>query len=108
MSRTFRRDMYCLKDWGVPADQITPPDPDPLAAARYSCIHWVDHLAKCQSKEQLPSSEWQNGKAIEDFLRKHYLHWLEALSIFRNLSEGILAILKLNKIIQVKFYYKSY
>ncbi|RYP07415.1 hypothetical protein DL765_009162 [Monosporascus sp. GIB2] len=48
MSRTLQRDIYRLNDWGLPTDQVTSPNPDPLAAARYSCIHWVDHLAECK------------------------------------------------------------
>ena len=106
MSRVLQRDIYHLKDWGVPTDQIKTPDPDPLAAVRYSCIHWVDHLAECQL-EELQSGELQDGGIIDKFLQKHYLHWLEALSIFRNVSEGILAISKLNKLVQVRVYRKS-
>ncbi|KAF1970007.1 HET-domain-containing protein, partial [Bimuria novae-zelandiae CBS 107.79] len=35
---TLRRDMYNLGEWGYPAELVEPPDPDPLAALRYSCI----------------------------------------------------------------------
>ena len=103
MSRELRRNIYNLRDWGVPTDQIKTPDPDPLAAVRYSCIHWGDHLLE----EQLQSGQFQVSW-IDDFLREHYLHWLEALSILGNVSEGILAMLKLNKLIQVRVYYESY
>ena len=103
----LQRNIYHLKDWGVPTDQIKTPDPNPLAAVRYSCIHWVDHLAECQPEEQLQSGQFQVS-GIDEFLREHYLHWLEALSILRNVSEGILAISKLNKLVQVRVYRKSY
>ncbi|KAF2469181.1 uncharacterized protein BDR25DRAFT_229776, partial [Lindgomyces ingoldianus] len=31
---------------GYPTEQSKQPDPDPLAASRYSCIYWVDHLCE--------------------------------------------------------------
>ncbi|RYO95242.1 hypothetical protein DL764_007727 [Monosporascus ibericus] len=100
MSRTLQRDIYRLKDWGLPTDQVTPPDPDPLAAARYSCIHWVDHLAECKPDEQAQYDSLRDGGIIDRFLRQHYLHWLEALSILKGVSEGILAMSKLNGLFQ--------
>ncbi|RYP08017.1 hypothetical protein DL764_002163 [Monosporascus ibericus] len=83
MSRTLQRDIYRLNDWGLPTDQVTPPSPDPLAAARYSCIHWVDHLAesKLGVRGQAQYEDLRDGGMIDRFLRRHYLHWLEALSI---------------------------
>lgn len=39
MSKKLRRDMYSLGALGYPAEQVKQPDPDPLAASRYSCIY---------------------------------------------------------------------
>ncbi|RYP43642.1 hypothetical protein DL768_009817 [Monosporascus sp. mg162] len=89
-----------LDDPGLPVDEVTSPDPDPLAAARYSCIHWVDHLAECSPDEQAQYKDLRDGGMIDRFLRRHYLHWLEALSILGSISEGILAMSKLDKIFQ--------
>ncbi|KAL7620466.1 hypothetical protein AAE478_009461 [Parahypoxylon ruwenzoriense] len=101
MSGTLQRDVYGLKDWGLPVNEITAPDPDPLAAARYSCIHWADHLAECQPDKQAQyDKDLQDGGVLDKFLRRHYLHWLEALSILGNVPEGILAISKLDGIFQ--------
>ncbi|KAF1362637.1 WD40 repeat-like protein [Lizonia empirigonia] len=44
MSKTLRRDMYGLKALGTSIEDIEVPERDPLAALRYSCVHWVDHL----------------------------------------------------------------
>src|SRR5205814_204663 len=44
MSRTLRRDIYSLRVLGYSIERVEQPDPDPLAASRYSCIYWVDHL----------------------------------------------------------------
>ncbi|RYO76815.1 hypothetical protein DL762_009689 [Monosporascus cannonballus] len=79
---------------------VTLPDPDPLTAARYSCIHWVDHLAECKPDKQAQYEDLRDGGIIDRFLRRHYLHWLEALSILGGVSEGILAISKLNGLFQ--------
>jgi hypothetical protein len=34
--------MYGLKALGTPIDDVEMPEPDPLAALRYLCVHWVD------------------------------------------------------------------
>jgi hypothetical protein len=47
MSKTLKRDIYGLKAPGISIDQVKQPDPDPLTAARYSCLYWVDHLIDC-------------------------------------------------------------
>jgi hypothetical protein len=47
MSRMLRRDIYSLVHPGYAIDQVKQPDPDPLAAIRYACVYWVDHLDRC-------------------------------------------------------------
>jgi hypothetical protein len=44
MSKTLRRDIYNLRAPGYAIEWVKQPDPDPLAASRYSCIYWVNHL----------------------------------------------------------------
>lgn len=39
MNKTLRRDMYGLRALGTPIDQAKPPEPDPLTAVGYSCVH---------------------------------------------------------------------
>jgi hypothetical protein len=39
MSTTLRRDMYSLRALGYPIRKVNQPEPDPLAASRYSCIY---------------------------------------------------------------------
>jgi hypothetical protein len=39
MSGTLRRDVYGLSAPGISIDQVKQSDPDPLAAARYSCLY---------------------------------------------------------------------
>jgi len=104
MSRTLRRDIYSLGALGCPIKQIRQPDPDPLAASRYSCIYWIDHLYNWNSNSCANHEvDLQDGGAVEDFLKKKYLYWLEALSLWRSMSEGVVSIVKLESLLQVIF-----
>ncbi|EUC40168.1 hypothetical protein COCMIDRAFT_41455 [Bipolaris oryzae ATCC 44560] len=40
---------------------------------QYACLYWADHLAKS-------SILLRDNDKVHEFLKKHYLHWLEALS----------------------------
>jgi hypothetical protein len=95
LSSTLRRDMYGLGVLGYPAEKVKPPDPDPLAASRYSCIYWVDHLA--QSQQQLV-----DGDPTHLFLQKHFLHWLEAMSLMRKLSSCVHLLKRLQALTVVR------
>jgi len=102
MSGTLHRDIYSLSSPGSSINGATLPDPDPLAAARYACAYWVDHLGDWQSSDNTKQQDvFQDGGAIDAFLRQHYLHWLEALSLCRSMSQGVLSMAKLDSILQV-------
>ena len=99
---TLHRDMYNLSTPGSSIDDAKLPEPDPLAAVRYACIYWVDHLYDSQSSDNTNHPDvFQDGGVIDDLLRQHYLHWLEALSLCRSISSGVLSIAKLANILQV-------
>ena len=101
MSGTLRRDIYELGALGYPIELVKRPDPDPLVALRYSIIYWVDHLYNWNSNSvaNLEINSEDKG-AIKNFIRKKYLYWLEALSLCKSMSEGVLAIAKLNALVQ--------
>ena len=44
MTHRLHRDIYSLCAPGFPIQQVEPPDRDPLATIRYSCVNWVEHL----------------------------------------------------------------
>ena len=90
MSRTLRRNIYKLDAPGFPIDKFKQPDPDPLSAASYSCVYWVDHL--CDIKTSYNEIGLGDNGTFHVFLKKHFLHWLEALGWLRKVSEGIHAI----------------
>ncbi|KAH6883570.1 NACHT domain-containing protein, partial [Thelonectria olida] len=100
LSRTLRRDIYSLRAPGFPIDQVTPPHPDPLTSTRYSCIYWVDHLCDSNPAQRKRHGEaLQDGGAINTFLREKYLYWLEALSLLRSMSAGVMAMQKLEALV---------
>ncbi|KAK4141539.1 WD40-repeat-containing domain protein [Dichotomopilus funicola] len=96
---TLRRDIYNLGAPGFSINKVRPPDPDPLAAARYSCIYWINHLRDCDPKKNA-NKDLQDGGSIDTFLREKYLYWLEALSLLRGIPEGTASMLELEKLFE--------
>jgi hypothetical protein len=92
--------MYGLDAPGFPIDKVNQPDPDPLAAVRYSCVYWADHLSDSDSCGK-HLEDLQDGGAVDTFLRKKYLYWLEALSLLKSMSQGVLSMAKLEGLLQV-------
>ncbi|KAM7194192.1 Heterokaryon incompatibility protein (HET) domain containing protein [Rhypophila sp. PSN 637] len=97
MSAVLRRDMYGLQAPGFPINEIQTPSPDPLAAVRYSCVFWVDHLRDSISKKD--TLQHNILDAIQTFFEKKYLYWLEALSLLRAMPEGVITITQLNSLL---------
>ncbi|KAK0638838.1 HET-R [Cercophora newfieldiana] len=93
MSDKLRRDMYGLNAPGFPIDKVQAPSPDSLATVKYSCVFWVDHLRDSISDEDMP--QYDILDAVQTFLEKKYLYWLEALSLLRAMPEGVIAIRQL-------------
>jgi hypothetical protein len=62
---------------------------------RYACRYWTQHLV--QSQNQVP---WADALS---FLKVHFLHWVEAMSILGFLSEVVTVITRLWSIIQVSY-----
>ncbi|KAI9854173.1 MAG: hypothetical protein M1813_001343 [Trichoglossum hirsutum] len=52
---------------------------------QYACLYWVQHLEKS-------GAQLYDNDQVHQFLQVHLLHWLEALSWMRRISEGILCI----------------
>ncbi|KAF7545560.1 hypothetical protein G7Z17_g9089 [Cylindrodendrum hubeiense] len=92
LTRTLRRDIYGLANPGATVDQISPPSPNPLAAVRYSCIYWVEHLFFFYVKTV---QNGQDGSLVLNFLHGSFLYWLEALSLLGAWSASLMAIKKL-------------
>ncbi|XTI92244.1 WD40 repeat-like protein [Cenococcum geophilum] len=96
LSRTLQRDMYGLGALGYPVEDVKQPDLDPLAASRYSCIYWVDHLCDSNpTSSAIHVDDLQDGGVIDVFLRKMYLYWLEALSLCKSMPKGVISMAEL-------------
>ncbi|KAF2183198.1 hypothetical protein K469DRAFT_786737, partial [Zopfia rhizophila CBS 207.26] len=52
---------------------------------QYACLYWIQHLQKS-------GAQLYDDHQVHQFLKDHLLHWLEALSWMRKVSEGIYAI----------------
>ncbi|KAI0891534.1 quinon protein alcohol dehydrogenase-like superfamily [Annulohypoxylon nitens] len=103
MSQTLRRNIYHLEDWAASSHELVRPDPDPLAAVRYACIHWGQHMDDSQLVSQTQCDvDLLDGGIIDTFIRKHYLHWLEALSLLGGVIKGLQAMEKINRMLEGK------
>ena len=100
MSEELGRDICGLRSPGtlvaeVQWDLIMQRLPNEL---QYACLYWVRHIQR--SETQL-----QDDGQVHEFLQRHLLHWIEALSLMRKTSEGILAIASLGSMIAVSSSY---
>ncbi|KAF2734270.1 HET-domain-containing protein [Polyplosphaeria fusca] len=96
MSNALRQDVYSLGASGCPVEQIEHPKPDPLVALRYPCIYWVDHLYDWSSNSFLyDAGVLASGGIVDVFMRKKYLYWLEAMSLCKSMSKGVVSMAKL-------------
>ncbi|KAH7063877.1 NACHT domain-containing protein [Paraphoma chrysanthemicola] len=102
LSSTLHRDMYSLNEPGCPIENAKPADPDPLAASRYSCVYWIDHLCDSNPASWANSSSGlQVASVINSFLRKKYLYWLEGLSLCKSVEKGVVTMAKLRRLVEV-------
>ncbi|KAM5370902.1 hypothetical protein ACJZ2D_008335 [Fusarium nematophilum] len=97
LHETLERDIYNLGSPGFLLKDIDPPKPDPLGSIVYCYVNWVRHLQ--DSGLARDHAIFEEGGVIERFLRGKLLHWLEALILSYNLSEGMRAIQLLNDLV---------
>lgn len=92
MSDTLRTNIYGVASPGTPVKGLKEPEPKPLAATRLACSNWVKHLCDCDLGH-LSGNDWLKYEGeILAFLREHPLHWIEALSLIGNFTDGVVAI----------------
>lgn len=103
MSKCLKKNICNLSDYGIgpreiDADiihQYIPPE------LQYSCRYWVFHLEKAQN----PAALVEEGLL---FLRKHLLHWIEAMALLDLISDVISAIKNLQSVAQVCYLFKTF
>lgn len=104
LSGILRENIYDLPYPGFLIDDVKKPNPDPLAALRYSCVYWADHFCEAGDQDSKRKAALSDDGAIYSFLKKHFLHWLESLSLIRDVTSIIPSIRKLLCIINVSLY----
>ncbi|KAF1939402.1 hypothetical protein EJ02DRAFT_302446, partial [Clathrospora elynae] len=80
----LRQDMCSLSGPGVLRSEI---DEGTFASSlspdlQYACRYWISHLKQSQQ-------DIVDGDTTQLFLQKHLLHWLEAMSLMRELSKCV-------------------
>ena len=96
MHKHLKKNICSLKSYGTERSDINPKLinrylPPEL---QYSCRYWIHHLAHCES----PISRLNN---IQTFFNKHFLHWVEVMSILGIMSEVLGSISTLQEVLQV-------
>ena len=95
----LKRDMYGLQEPSTSRAVVKIPEEDPLKRLRYSCVYFIDHLlAVDECFEEVGSCD----EEVQKFFEKHFLHWLETLSLMGSIGDGIRAINKLLIQLQVR------
>lgn len=96
MEDMLRRDIGNIQDPGKSLDDVEdlasrciPPE------LRYSSTYWIHHLLEDDPKNI-------SEDRLLDFLRNHFLHWVEVCCLLGQLYEGIMAIKRLSNWISVR------
>ncbi|KAE8416700.1 hypothetical protein BDV36DRAFT_259410 [Aspergillus pseudocaelatus] len=94
MSNALRRDICCLEDPGTYMTDIKPSVVHEYLPeqVQYACSHWVDHL---RQSGIVPSDD----TVLYDFLRTHFVHWLEAMAVMGRIP---IAIMILNNLVTLQ------
>ena len=97
MSETLKRNICHLRTPGTlkSETEISIVDQHLPNHVQYACQYWVDHLRK-------GDLSLDDGSHVYEFLRTHFLHWLEALSLIGKMSEAVLMIKVLDAIPEVR------
>ena len=62
---------------------------------RYACLYWVHHL-------QQSNTRIGDGHQVHTFFERHFLHWLEALSLLGKISDSVRMIKNLQGLVSVR------
>lgn len=97
MSKTLKKNICRLETPGTPRSAIDSTVLNLLLPPQlqYACQYWVSHLQK-----KIPSVN--DATQVHVFLRTHFLHWLEALSLMGKITEGVHLVNLLESIQEVR------
>jgi hypothetical protein len=100
MSNTLKRDICGIRMPGALVDELSSVNRDPLAHIQYACCYWVSHLRDAGYLQHDQIGLYDSG-TVHNFLQKHFLHWLEALSLIGNMSDGVAIVRTLESLFSV-------
>ncbi|RYP42862.1 hypothetical protein DL768_010175 [Monosporascus sp. mg162] len=114
MAAALKRNMYELVHPGTLIHEAVarPPEPNPLLGLGYSCAYWIDHVCEADTSDlqsnrrsRLLNALKQHSSpsmkstlmrdSIDKFFQHHFLHWLEALSLLKVVTNGVFSLTKL-------------
>ena len=108
----LRKDMCNLRDYGKLRDKIegTIIQKFIVPDLKYACLNWVYHLQHCRQdiRNEDEIGHHITDEDIYDFLRDHFLHWLEALSLIGVMPECDALIGTLQSLIAASHLVKPY
>jgi hypothetical protein len=95
-SSSLRQDMCNLSDPGVSREEINEGtiDSNLPPELQYACRYWVDHLERS-------GLSIEDGDAMHRFIKKHLLHWLEAMSLINETSLCVRSVARLQALATV-------
>jgi NACHT domain len=100
MSNALRRDIGGLRIPGALLDEVLDVNQGLLACIRYICCYWVNHIHDAGHLLYDQIGLYDGGN-VHIFLQNHFLHWLEALSLVRDMSNGIVLVRALESMLKV-------
>ena len=107
MSSTLKKDVCNFQTPGICLSEV---EESRIEAhipfhAQYACLYWVDHFQQTRPTQQETLGLREGGR-VHQFFQRHFLHWLEILSLIKRLSAGVILISKLENMLGVSgFHY---
>jgi hypothetical protein len=94
----LRKDICNLEMSGVTRMDVNPAivESHLPADVRYACLYWVHHSEKSNTRIADTHQAYL-------FLKRHFLHWLEALSLLGKISDSITMVKSLQALISVSY-----
>ena len=94
----LKKDFCGIGDYGpLSADAKARPHLDALGPIAYALYFWIDHVCALNSISEGEALLANDGE-IPQFFQKHFLHWLECLSLLGKISDAVGMIRKLHKL----------
>ncbi|KAF2809507.1 WD40 repeat-like protein [Mytilinidion resinicola] len=96
MSKSLRKDICNLRLPGTLAEEVDRSKVEECIPAQlqYACSYWIRHLQKSLVDPSLLET-------VCTFLKQHFLHWFEVLSLLRKMDENTSMLVTLHDLVQI-------